>query len=352
MQPSDSAIAAMLVRAEGNPRAMLALARHLHGEALIALIDRALALDPSDGELRVIAGEIVSVRAPAWHFIIVRDKVRNDAYEAALKRVVTPGSVVLEIGTGSGLLAMMAARAGARKVFTCEMDPTVAATARQIVAANGYADRVTVLSKHSNAIDLAADMGGERADVLVSEIVSNDLLGEEALPAMEYAVPHLLTPGAAVIPAKGAVRVALAEDVHWSGQRMREVSGFDLSAFNRFERTARDVRVGDPRLILRGEAKDLFTFDFAATGPYPKARTDTQLTAAGGPVNGVVQWIALDMDDHGRYENQPGPAAASCWSAMFHPFDEPLDTLPGQVLRISASHDRVSLRVWKGTSAT
>ena len=94
---------------------------------------------------------------------MVRDEARNAAYDAALRRAVTPGMRVLEIGTGSGLLAMMAARAGARHVYTCEVVPQIAQAAREIVARNGYAERITVLDKHSNAI--APDEIGGPADL-------------------------------------------------------------------------------------------------------------------------------------------------------------------------------------------
>ena len=63
-----------------------------------------------------------------WHFDMMSDLKRNDAYERALIAAVKPGSIVLDIGTGSGLLAMMAARAGAKHVYACEMNPDVVCT--------------------------------------------------------------------------------------------------------------------------------------------------------------------------------------------------------------------------------
>jgi type II protein arginine methyltransferase len=103
-----------------------------------------------------------------------------------------------------------------------------------------------------------------RADILVSEIVGCDLLGESVLAAHEHAVRHLLKPQGRVIPARGAIRVALAYDARKSPE-LTNVAGFDLSAFGSLARPVRNVSADDPQLTLRSEAMDLFVFDFAST---------------------------------------------------------------------------------------
>lgn len=339
---------ALIARAEGNAPALAALSRLLRTDGLKAgaadLAARALALAPDDGEVRAIAREILSIDVPAWHFVIVRDAPRNDAYEAALRRAVTPGSRVFEIGTGTGLLSMMAARAGAAHVFTCEMEPAVALAARDVIARNGLADRITVLSKRSTDVD-PAELGGP-ADVLVSETVSNDMLSEEALPSLADAIGRLVKPGGLVIPARGRVRVALAHEARMESRPIGMVSGFDLSPFNRLASPFYQVAVGSPHLQLRSEAADLFDFDFRSGGPWPERRSRVEVQATGGPVNGIVQWIALDMDDSGLYENRPGLAASSAWAPLFHPFAEATESRPGQIGSILARHDGTALRIW------
>lgn len=338
----------LLPLAEGRPDAMIALARQLAGTSErvrgLDLAARALAMAPGDGEIRTLARELLSEGVPNWHFTIVRDAVRNQAYEAALRRAVFPGAKVLEIGTGTGLLAMMAARAGA-EVVTCEADPAVAAAARDVIAANGLADRIRVINSHSTALD--SDSIGGRADILVSEIVSNDLLSESALPAHEHAVPALLKPGAKVIPARGRVRVALAEDLRPPPVSARDASGgFDLTHFNRLARPYREIAVDSAHLALRSEPGDLFGFDFAAP-PWPSARAELPLASTGGLVNGIAQWIALDMDDEGRYENQPGMGVSSCWGCIFWPFAAPVETRSGEITIVAAQHETDRIRLWR-----
>lgn len=339
----------LLVQVEGKPAAMVALARLMgkHGDRAVALdlSVRALDLAPDDGEVRAIAAEVMSADVPRWHFDIVRDDLRNETYAAALRRAIFPGCKVLEIGTGTGLLAMMAARAGAAEVVTCESDHAIAMAAREIIDRNGYASRVRVVTKHSTELDVVRDLGGP-ADILVSEIVSNDLLGEGTLPVLEHATRNLLKPGAKVIPARGRVRVALAHDDEWEDARMGQVVGFDLSPFNRLAAPYREIHVGASRLMLRSDAADLFSFDFASGGPFPESNAATTLAAHGRRVTGIAQWIALDMDNEGHYENRPQPGSHSSWSSVFYPFDRPLETTPGQPVTICGRHDRGALRLW------
>jgi type II protein arginine methyltransferase len=343
----EDGLAALLSKAEGNPAAMMQLASLMRKtgqvEQAVALCRRTLALAPDDTELAARARALLSGDVPNWHFTIVADSARNAAYDAALRRAIKPGMRVLEIGTGTGILAMMAARAGAAEVVSCEMNPTVAHAARGIVDANGYGDVVRIFSGHSDKLTLE-ELGGH-ADLLVSEIVSNNLLGEDVLPAHEKVVRDLMKPGARAIPARGRVRVALAEDVRGETGRMQMVDGFDLSLFNDLRAPARARSVGSDRIELRSEPSDLFDFDFGSGSFCTPARATTRVRAAGGRVNGVAQWIALDMDDDTQYENRPMPGATSCWDMMFHAVPM-IDTAPGQAMTIAGSHDRHNLAIW------
>jgi SAM-dependent methyltransferase len=291
------------------------------------------------------ANRFLSEAVPACHFEIVRDELRNAAYDAALRRAIGPGSRVLEIGTGTGLIAMMAARAGAAEVMTCEINPVIAQAAREIIACNGFADRVCVIAKHSDKLDVETDLGGP-VDILVSEIVDDNLLREDILPTHERAVRDHLKRGGRVIPARGVIRVALAEDLHDDRKRLAEIDGFDLSPFNTWMPRVRRIPVGHERLKLRSDAADLFAFDFGASQFCPPARAFVACVATGGRVNGIAQCIALAMDEDTRYENPPTPGATSCWAILFYPLPEPIDPSPGQEIRVFGSHDRREVSIW------
>lgn len=354
MSDQISLLNVMLQQVAGQPRGMIAIARQMlsvgQRKRALELAEQVYAMTGGEGEAGVTASEILSDGIYSWHFVIPRDRARNDAYEAALLRAITPGCKVLEIGTGTGLLAMMAARAGA-EVVTCEADPAIASAARDVVAANGYSDRVRILNMHSTAIDPERDMGG-LADILVSEIVSNDLLSEGVLAAHEDAVTRLIRPGAAVIPARGSIRVALAADLRDRPARLDEANGFDLSAFNRLALPSEMTRAGMGQIGLRSEPADLFAFDFASGGPWRAGRADHRLISSGGQVDGIVQWIALEMDDVGRYENRPAEGAASCWGPLFWRFPQPAQTDTGTPVDIGGAHEKDRVRLWRNLLST
>jgi predicted nicotinamide N-methyase len=341
-------IAALEPLVAGKPQAMLGLARMMQedgqGAKALDLCHDALRLAPEDAKLAALITEFITGTVPNWHFTMLRDEMRAAAYDAAMRRAVTPQSRVLEIGCGSGILAMMAARAGAKSVVTCEMTPAIAKQAAEIIAQNGYADRVRVIAKHSHKLDVETDLGG-RADILVSEILGSNLLGEFVLAAHEHAVRHLLEPQAQVIPARGAVRVALAHHAH-EAPNLSNIAGFDLSAFAALARPVRRLFLGDPRLTLRSEAADLFVFDFASARYCLPAEVSLELVSAGGEVNGVVQWIALTLDEATHFENRPGPGKKSAWFAPFHSFARGVQTIPGEKIRVFGAHDRKRLTIW------
>src|SRR5947209_876549 len=86
---------------------------------------------------------------PVWQFKMMNDEDRNRPLRDAIFRKVRPGSRVIEVGTGGGLLAMYAARAGAAYVCSLEADPIVAQAATEIIKRNGLENRITVLPIHS-----------------------------------------------------------------------------------------------------------------------------------------------------------------------------------------------------------
>ena len=131
---------------------------------------------------------------PVEHARMLHDDRRTNDYIAAVREAVQPGDVVLDIGTGSGVLAIAAARAGARHVYAVEASD-IADVAERVFACNGLQDRVTLLRGWSRDIDLP-----EPADLLVAELIGNEPCEEEILETTLDARRRLLKPGARLIP--------------------------------------------------------------------------------------------------------------------------------------------------------
>ena len=153
------------------------------------------------------AGLLIDAQAPALasgrgdgygavksYVRLLEDRRRTESFLAGVKAVVRPGDVVLEIGTGIGLLAIAAAQAGAARVYALE--PTGIGTLAQAnFHANGYGDRITLITGMSTDVKLP-----ERADVLLSDLVSNDPLGERVVEITADARKRLLKPAARLMP--------------------------------------------------------------------------------------------------------------------------------------------------------
>ena len=289
---------------------------------------RAIEMAPDNAEVQTFSAEIFSHNVARWYFPMVRDKARNVAMQTALRRAIRPGCRVLEIGTGTGLFAMMAARAGAAEVVTCESNRAVAAAAKEIIACNGFADRVRVIAKCSADLEVGVDLA-EPADVLIWDTLGGNMIGDGALPVMEQAMRRLMRPGAPAIPARGAVRIALAEYQQAHLRQMHWAEGFDLSPFNRLAPCRYALSNSDEQLMLRSKPGNLFCFDFQSGGPFPEARASVLLTAMGGVVNGIAQWLRFELDDEVAYENQPSKGAFSVFALVFHSLGRAIEMPPG-----------------------
>ena len=315
-------------------------------DAAIAAFKKAVELAPDQPQARANLRSAYRDVVPAWHFAMVDDKRRNLAYEAAIRRLV-PGKRVLDIGTGAGLLAMMAARAGASAVTTCEAVGVIADRAREIVARNGLANRVTVIGKPSTQLAAGPDLPA-RAEVLVTETFASGLIGEGILPTLEHAHQNLLTPDAAVIPAAGSIMGYLAGGDTLKGMLFVDsIAGFDLSPFNDFAPSVLTASLDGLAHEALSDDLELLRFDFRAKS-FPMAKRPLRVTATkAGTCVGVAQWIRLELDSQTAYENRPTPSAEhnGHWTHLLHRFDRLVEVQPGDVLSICARHDRSQVNI-------
>jgi len=227
-------------------------------------------------------------------------------------------------------------------VFTCEAVPLIAETVQKIVERNGYADRITVLVKPSQAVQLGPDMPA-RANLLVHEIFSSELLGEHVLPAIEDAKQRLLEPGAEVLPSAASIMVALVGgDTLGRYLHVGRSFGFELGDFNAIHPKKVPLYREDLAPVLLSEDVTAFRFDFRNDASFPAdSRTLEIRASADGLCYGVIQWIHVELGEGVAYENHPSrPRAVTNWQHTIYGFGEPIPLKTGSVVSVKALHDR------------
>lgn len=265
---------------------------------------------------------------------MIGDRPRTDAFARAIGEVVRPGNVVLDVGTGTGILAMLAARAGARKVYAIDQSD-IARVAEDLVRANGMSDRIEVIQTGAADVRLP-----ERADVIVSEWLGHMAFVEGMLADVLAARDANLILGGRMIPS--AVRLLLSpiDDPILYGREgpgfwRDPISGLDfrsLEAGELAQGRACQVEV-QPAALLAG-LEPLVEVDLARCGhlePW-KQGARTFAVRRNGVLNGFVACFAADLSPSVVLDTSPG-APGTHWAQTYLPFD-PRFVREGDVLDV------------------
>ncbi|MES2355953.1 MAG: 50S ribosomal protein L11 methyltransferase [Pseudomonadota bacterium] len=307
------------------------------------LAQAALQLTPKNYRIKALTQWMLRHEAPLWHFGIIHDDLRNETYARALEHWVKPGMTVFEIGTGTGILAMLAVRAGAAHVYTCERRADVAEAAREIIARNGMADRITVIAKDAYSVKLGIDIP-QRADLFVAEIVDNTLLGEHVLPLMKLARQQFLKPDAILLPrVVSAVGCLISGKGHHQSYRMESAMGFDLTPFNRFSPMEICAGKGGGDVEPLSDVMTLIDFDLTHDAPQEATRRMQIHATHDGVVEGVMRWLKLDFGDGILFENRP--PQRSSWFPQIHLLPASRRVSAGEAITVEVFHNQDRLFV-------
>lgn len=282
------------------------------------------------------------------HITMLNDERRTSAFQAAIRRTVRSGDVVLDIGTGTGVLAVTAAKVGARHVYAVEATP-MSNAARRLAEANGVAERVTVIEAHSFDVDLP-----ERAQVLVSEIIGDDPLGEQILPTFVDARRRLLAEGARVIPSSldifalpvevpvermRAFRFTLAQTEVWSERyglnfdslAVTSAENDHLTHVNSYE--SRDwERLSEPVLLAK--------VDLVRPQERPMDRKMILRPTATGDISGALVYFTADLAPGIRLSLHPDDAAPSnSWGNILYLFAAPIHVIRDEEVGLRYQYD-------------
>ncbi len=262
----------------------------------------------------------------AYHARMLADAHRMDAYERAIRALVRPGDVVLDLGAGTGILAMLAARAGAARVHAVE-SMAIARVARRVLADNRLDDRVIL--HHADARTLAPV---EPVDLVVSDFMGRFLVDDHMLPAVA-AAGRWLKPGGRFCPAQVALQLApIAEARLESLESLRApVYGLDLRAVGDHALHACFGSDLDPAWLL---AAPQTVATYRPPAPLVVADLDATLDftlAQAGSLRGLGGWFEAELAPGIVLSTAPG--VETHWGQVFFPLPT-IDALAGDELRV------------------
>lgn len=309
---------------------------------------------PNHKEAQKSLRKLRSYKIPGWHFDMLEDTARNDAYQAAIESALKkkPNARVLDIGTGSGLLAMMAARAGAAEVVACEMHTELAGVAKEIVKANGYADKIKVINKKSSDLVKGVDFT-EKFDLVVSEILDCGGLGEGVVPTLRHAKKALIKTSGIMLPAGIKLYGQLIEiPKRYLVNPIKQISGFDLSAFDQFRPLEEYSRIflGREEHTALTEPFFIRQYDFLDLPEMGPSQEDTDRKevkiTSNGNIQAIAFWFDLKMDDEETYSSGPKGEMVH-WGQAIYFFGEQKSVSSGdsQSLQVIASDSMLKFRL-------
>jgi protein arginine N-methyltransferase 1 len=279
---------------------------------------------------------------------MIADRVRMDAYAAALRAAITPGCIVADIGAGTGILSFIACRAGAGHVHAIETNEEALEVARQAAAANGFADRITFHALPSTQVNLP-----QRADVIVSDLRGVLPWHAQHLKSIADARERLLAPGGKLIPQRDTLWVSCAdaEETHASMFEPWALDGFDLRAAcdivaNRW----RKIGVAADKLVA--PAAQAATLDYT-TADSPDLSVRVELVAPrAATAHGIVAWFDTVLADGIGFSNAPGGDPLPVYGQAFFPWPQATTVAPGDAITVKLRADVVrGTYVWSWSTS-
>ena len=267
---------------------------------------------------------------------------RLTQYADAIGTTVRDGDVVLDLGTGSALLAVLACRAGAERVYAVESTDAIR-IGELLASGSEYRERIEFIQVSSSQLVLP-----EPVDVIVADIHDTFGLQPGALNSFIDARKRLLKPGGAIIPRATELLVAPVEAPAFYAREIdvwaRDVQGVDLSA-------VRPLAVGhvhagrfSPEHLLSAPAQ-LGAIGIAEVESLHISGSVRTTAARGGLLHGVCGCFVTTLAGDIRMGNVPGDSSTTNFAQAFFPLDQPVAVEAGDEISIRIeSHDGHGVR--------
>jgi protein arginine N-methyltransferase 1 len=278
---------------------------------------------------------------------MIADRVRVDAYAQALRGTVREGSVVVEIGTGPGIWAVLACQLGASRVFAIE-PAEIIQVAREVAASNGCAGKIEFFEEFSNRVTLPT-----RADVIVSDLRGVLPLLERHIPAIVDARGRFLAPGGTLIPRKDTLWAAIVEAPKPYGELVdpwdHNGLGQDLSpAKSLIVNYIQKANMDADRLLTTGRLWTTLDYN-TVENPDVRGNLEWRVERAGTG-HGLVVWFDADLADGIGFSNAPC-GRKTVYGSLFFPWPQPVPLEPGQSVAVNLEAKLIEEDyVWRWTT--
>jgi protein arginine N-methyltransferase 1 len=266
---------------------------------------------------------------------MLADAPRMDAYLAALRQAVNADSVVLDLGCGPGVFALMACKFGARRVYAVEPD-NVISVAREAAVANGCADRIEFFESLSTEISLP-----EPANVIISDLRGVLPWFEQHIPSIIDARERLLASGGVLIPRRDVLWAAIVE----APEQYEDLVGpwrkfdLDLSAGTRLITNQWRKSYLKPEQLLVDPVR-WTTIDYYKVENADVRAEISWRAARNGTAHGVAVWFDSELADNISFSNHPA-APRMIYGVGLFPFLQPVEITEGEQIQLRLAADLV-----------
>ncbi len=279
------------------------------------------------------------------HNWLLNDQTTQEKFRTAIFAKVKPGDVVLDLGTGTGLHALFAAQAGAKKVYAVDSEPIIE-FAKLVAQKNNLSDKITFLQADSDRLELP-----EKVDVIITNIGFFNTLKH-----FPQAIEKHLKPQGQVIPERIDMEFSLLEDGDFY---QKNITTWDQQKFNADFSTLKECALSRPlygnwglenilaptQKLGNTEFKQETKFSVSFAGSVPCDRD--------GAVHGLLGWYTFQLTKDISFSTKPPlQLSPQIWNQWFLPATSPICVKKGDVLPVELrmnTSERFPEPVWQWT---
>ena len=274
---------------------------------------------------------------------MIFDDQRNALYADAIRNAVDINSTVIDLGAGVGLHGLLAAKAGAKKVYLVEpaIGPDIAA---RVADRNSLLDTIECIE---GVIEKSAIPG--TADVIISVFTGNFLLEEDLLPSLFYTRDKYLAESGTLIPDRARMEVVPVTAVDYFDKMIgcwsRPSQGLDFTLLREF--AANTIFYEDHQMMadaFLAEPEVILEMDFMTANEASCSEKLRVTISRDGVCHGWLGWFQIRLGDSWLSTSPREPKTH--WRQAFLPLDPPLSVKAGEIMSFELKRPEFGEWAW------